>query len=583
MKKIRLISSIISIAIIYILLFIGIEIFHKKQINQHIEEYTKELKIKYNVVNNSNLIIAETVLHFAINKSEVLKIFSKAYKANSIQKKILRDSLYNMLKLDYEFLKSKNFKQVHFHLPNNESFLRFHKPNKFGDNLSDIRYSVKMTNSKLQKQIGFEEGRIFNGFRQVFPLFYKDKHIGSVETSFSFGALMQQFKEQYKNDIFGFIIKKDVVETKVWDNEKSNYSSSLLSDKYLHEKKFLHYNNENRKELKKLDRKIKNKIKVKISTNSDFTIYQKIEDNYFAISFISVKNVEGIPTAYIFTYHKDNVIAKYNLQYYIMHVLVFIIFIIIGLSIFIIQSKNQKIKESEIKYRTITDFNHDWEYWVDENWNFIYASPSCEKITGYKPEDFLNNKYFLIEIIHPDDKILVQNHRHDIDENGERKAIEFRIIKKNKEVRWISHVCLNVFSPTGEKLGIRGSNRDITEQKLAEQALKESEYKLREINETKDKFFSIIAHDLKNPFTSMLGFSSLLNDNFDNFATEKKKRFIYVINEGLQNTFKLLENLLYWSRMQRGTIEFNPEKLNLYLVSEKTIELLYQSAKEKSI
>lgn len=106
---------------------------------------------------------------------------------------------------------------------------------------------------------------------------------------------------------------------------------------------------------------------------------------------------------------------------------------------------------------------------------------------------------------------------------------------------------------------------------------------LAEANQTKDKFFSIIAHDLKSPFNAMLGFSDLLNEKFEKFDTEKQKKFIGLINTNIQNTYKLLENLLLWSSAQRGTIDFNPEKMNLFLISNETIELLRHSAENKSI
>ncbi len=112
---------------------------------------------------------------------------------------------------------------------------------------------------------------------------------------------------------------------------------------------------------------------------------------------------------------------------------------------------------------------------------------------------------------------------------------------------------------------------------------KQVENVLKEANVTKDKFFSIIAHDLKSPFNAMLGFSKILDENFDQLEVEKKKRFIGFISKGLQHTFELLENLLDWSSSQTGMIKFNPENSNLYLISENTIELLNQSAKNKFI
>jgi signal transduction histidine kinase len=106
---------------------------------------------------------------------------------------------------------------------------------------------------------------------------------------------------------------------------------------------------------------------------------------------------------------------------------------------------------------------------------------------------------------------------------------------------------------------------------------------LAETNATKDKFFSIIAHDLKSPFNSLLGFSEILEDEFDEYSSDEKKNLIQIIHRGLLDTFKLLENLLQWAQTQRGSIKFEPQHLDLHNVSSEVIELLQHSANSKSI
>jgi len=106
---------------------------------------------------------------------------------------------------------------------------------------------------------------------------------------------------------------------------------------------------------------------------------------------------------------------------------------------------------------------------------------------------------------------------------------------------------------------------------------------LEEMNQTKNKFFSIIAHDLKNPFNSMLGFSKLLKDNFDNYDANKQKEYIGYIYQEIQQSYKLLENLLLWAQSQKGTIAFNPEKINLLLIVNETCRLLSRMSEKKSI
>ena len=127
------------------------------------------------------------------------------------------------------------------------------------------------------------------------------------------------------------------------------------------------------------------------------------------------------------------------------------------------------------------------------------------------------------------------------------------------------------------------AQKQLKKLKLEKQKVEESERKLRESNKTKDKFFSIISHDLQSPFTGMLGFSDNLIKNFDKYETDKQKKYIGHINESIRNANKLLKNLLLWSRSQKGTIQYKPTSENLYVLSVITLDLLIQSIERKKL
>ncbi|MDP4224476.1 MAG: ATP-binding protein [Bacteroidota bacterium] len=125
-------------------------------------------------------------------------------------------------------------------------------------------------------------------------------------------------------------------------------------------------------------------------------------------------------------------------------------------------------------------------------------------------------------------------------------------------------------------------NQELIERHTAEEALKKSESRLIELNATKDKFFNIIAHDLKNPFTCMLGSTELLLERFENMNTEAIKELAQVLNDSAKSGFAILQNLLDWSRSQTGMITFSPEFLNLKsLVDENIAELRLASARKE--
>ncbi|MCX6258624.1 MAG: ATP-binding protein [Bacteroidia bacterium] len=134
---------------------------------------------------------------------------------------------------------------------------------------------------------------------------------------------------------------------------------------------------------------------------------------------------------------------------------------------------------------------------------------------------------------------------------------------------------------------VEDRTKEIHEQKEAIQMQNEeienSNQKLQKLNATKDKFFSIIAHDLRNPFNAILGFTELLDDEYDNFSDKERKRFIKNIHSSATNTFKLLQNLLEWSGSLSGSRVFKPEFFDIQSVIKENLEILNNQAHTKGI
>ena len=134
----------------------------------------------------------------------------------------------------------------------------------------------------------------------------------------------------------------------------------------------------------------------------------------------------------------------------------------------------QTLRDSEARYRIIAESTYDWEYWRGPDGRMLYVSPSCKRITGYGPDEFVNDPDLIDRIVHPDDQALMAEHRHRVDDGGTRMPIDFRIICRDGTERWIGHHCHAVRDESGGNLGTRASNRDITARKQTERALRES-------------------------------------------------------------------------------------------------------------
>jgi len=132
----------------------------------------------------------------------------------------------------------------------------------------------------------------------------------------------------------------------------------------------------------------------------------------------------------------------------------------------------EALHESETKYHIVADNTYDWEFWLSPEGQFIYTSPSCRRITGYDTEEFLADPNAFYRIIHPDDRSRFESHQYKVEQGITSGEVEFRIIRPDGTSRWIGHVCQPVFDNDGHFSGTRGSNRDITVHKQAEEEMR---------------------------------------------------------------------------------------------------------------
>ena len=139
------------------------------------------------------------------------------------------------------------------------------------------------------------------------------------------------------------------------------------------------------------------------------------------------------------------------------------------------------LRESEEKYRMLADYTYDWEYWIAPDETILYTTPSCERITGYTAKEFAEDKSLIKRIIHHDDSNALDHHMAQGFTRQQAGAIDFRIIHRNGDIRWIGHVCQPIYNARGEFIGRRSSNRDITARKRVEYELRDANRRLTDI------------------------------------------------------------------------------------------------------
>ncbi|HUU99611.1 MAG TPA: PAS domain-containing sensor histidine kinase [Bacteroidales bacterium] len=238
----------------------------------------------------------------------------------------------------------------------------------------------------------------------------------------------------------------------------------------------------------------------------------------------------------------------------------------------------EKLRENELKYRNLLEQAPDTIFLVDAEANLLHVNLAGQKMLGYSEDELCKMK-------------TIDTYPIDEMEDGYRRLRELRVMHSGETQhfeRMMRRKDGTLFPVEIHVGALEHGNthaiiRDITDRKKDEEEIKLKNKLLETINAEKDKFFSIIAHDLKGPLSAFLGATQILTEEIQNMTLEEIKEITISMKESASNIYGLLENLLEWSRLKRGTMDFIPETFNVKQIITASIEVLTESARKKEI
>ncbi|MEA3504501.1 MAG: PAS domain-containing protein, partial [Bacteroidota bacterium] len=235
-----------------------------------------------------------------------------------------------------------------------------------------------------------------------------------------------------------------------------------------------------------------------------------------------------------------------------------------------------QLKKSEAQLKLFLDSTNDLVFLKDEKMRYLIVNKSLKNVYGKENNEIIGKT---------DSEIYSPEYISEWWEETDREVLEFNKTVVKEEITddfALISTKFPVYLPNG-KTGVGCFVRDITELKKIEEELRKNEQRLITLNKSKDKFFSIIAHDLKNPFSNILNLSTLLQEDFNDNEPDDNVEMITMIHDEVGRTFSLLQNLLDWSRSQTGRMDFDPENINISDVAIREVDLLTMQAKNKGV
>lgn len=451
------------------------DIQHKLQ--TQLDKETQHISEDYSLIYTQSKQMATVIFLTKIDTPEVKKILDQVENASETQKDQLRKQLYTLLKEPYKLLQNANLKQLHFHLKNNDSFLRVHKPEKFGDNLASIRATVKYVNDTHKPIDGFEEGRFYNGYRFVYPLFLKEKYLGSVEISFNSLTMSKLFYDHYRLE-GRFLIAKHVVQQKVFDSAQSNYKPSQLEGFYCEKT-----TNEFLKKYTGKDFILPSYIKKELEENAfskkTFSLYD--QKSYTVYTFVKVMNPVTKKVVAILMLKKRSMCIDQMIQnsfaVYILTVLLFAFFLIIIYRM----RYEKKLLNSEIENKTyeLQKTNEELEKYlhlIDQNviisstdlyGKIVDVSEAFCEISGYTREELIGANHNLVR--HPDMKPSFFRELWKKIQNNEIFEGEIKNKRKDGSYYWVETMISPTYDEIGQKVGYTAIRHNITNKKKIEE------------------------------------------------------------------------------------------------------------------
>ncbi|MEK8179760.1 PAS domain S-box protein [Flavobacterium buctense] len=238
------------------------------------------------------------------------------------------------------------------------------------------------------------------------------------------------------------------------------------------------------------------------------------------------------------------------------------------------------IKESEEKFRLLANnipgTVHLSKY--DEKWSKIYLNDEIEKLTGYPKEDFLSNKIFYIDLVHPDDIKIVRDKADELFKGKQKVHLIYRIVNKSGQSIWVEEFGEPIFK-NNEIVYIVGIFIDITTRMEAEEAIKAKNY-AEAANRAKSEFLANMSHEIRTPLNGIIGFTELLmNTNLENI----QKKYMDTINQSANSLMEVINNILDFSKIESGKLELDVDKINITELLNQVVDLIQYEANLKNL
>ena len=396
MKK-RFLLAFFVVLSFALILYKYMEISKESEIQNLADKSLESVKIANKAILDTYMVVARKDFFDIMQNKKALSILEKFKYAKKDEQNLLRGELYRLLYKEYEILKKQDIRQFHFQTYTGNSLLRFHLPHKNGDSLMNLRTSVRVANTEFKPMNGFEGGRAFPGYRYLFPIIYKNNHLGSVEFSVAFEGVEKKLQNILPFYAHKIIFEKKVIYEKVFKKNREFFINSNLNGKYCIEN---HAISQVTKKIQ--DDSFVNKLISLVKSSPNFIKKLDKKDSFavplmdnnlgYVVTFLSIKDIDKKDAGYIVSFGKLQDIIEVENKYNIFVLIGLVVSLFVYFLVVVVIIQVQITKDEALKLQKFIDIQNSMVI-LTNGVKFKFANKKFFDFFGYKDLDEFLEKF----------------------------------------------------------------------------------------------------------------------------------------------------------------------------------------------
>jgi len=582
---------ILLVVVAEALLVLGVHLLWTHDTDEMLAARSRQKSSAYDAITQTYQRVSDLMHDTLFSRPGVLELFAAGVNAEGMEQNILRGRLLRTLWPDYQHMKRYSLVQLHFHTADGRSYLRFHKPEISGDDLLGERPSVRKTLETGLPIHGFENGKLFHGYRFVFPVSHNGTLIGSVETSINFEAIQSGLREVMPGHEFSFWLSRNNLAGRLkQDAEQTMYPVELNPDYAIEdlqarlEKQTQEQRSAYQHQLEERARPQWADIRQRMSASETFAVPIRLQGLAFAaMYFLPIHDVSGKQAGYLVGYgalpELESAARNYLLMGTIAAILLAaLIFIAEGL-----RRGRQALQEERNTLRAITDNMLEGLFVQNPAGQLTYWNPALEKLLGFAPQQLAGSIAHTLIHAHaagegqvpielcPIRRTTLRGETYYSDNEGFRTA--------SGDVLPVEVTCAPVWR-MGKLVGSVTVFRDITQRISLQQAQDEARRSAEHNAEMKAAFLANMSHEIRTPLNGVMG---MLDLALDTTMTPEQHEYLGIARQSGEMLLALLNDILDVSKVDAGQLSLECVAFDLWGTVEHTGKLMAARAHQKDL